>query len=68
VCNTAFRSWVPAEDLDTDARAAGYKAALEECRAVVAREAARAAMVEKKLGITLGVTLARRRPRSWEAT
>ncbi|KAH9999036.1 pre-mRNA splicing factor component-domain-containing protein [Russula vinacea] len=37
-------------DLDADARAAGYKAILEERRTAVAREAARAAKVEKKLG------------------
>ena len=54
VLDTASRSWLPAEDLDADARAAGYKAALEERRATVGREAARAAKVEKKLGVTLG--------------
>jgi pre-mRNA-splicing factor CDC5/CEF1 len=47
-------TWVPAEDLDADARAAGYKAALEERRAAIAREAGRAAKVEKKLGVVLG--------------
>ena len=54
VLDTASRSWVPAEDLDADARAAGYKAAQEERRATVGREAARATKVEKKLGVTLG--------------
>ncbi|KAI9510380.1 pre-mRNA splicing factor component-domain-containing protein [Russula earlei] len=51
--------WVPAEDLDTNARAAGYKAVLEERRAAVAREAARAGKVEKKLGVVLGGHVAR---------
>jgi pre-mRNA-splicing factor CDC5/CEF1 len=50
---------VPAEGLDADARAAGYKAAREERRAAVGREAARAAKVEKKLGVTLGGYTAR---------
>lgn len=59
VLDTASGSWVPAEDLDTDARGAGYKAALEERRAAVGREAARAAKVEKKLGVTLGGYAAR---------
>ena len=54
VLDTASGSWVPGEDLDADARAAGYKAILEERRTAVAREAARAAKVEKKLGIVLG--------------
>ena len=59
VLDTASRSWVPAEDLDADARAAGYKAALEERRSAVGREAARAVKVEKKLGVTLGGYTAR---------
>lgn len=59
VLDTASGSWVPAEDLDADARAAGYKAAQEERRAAVGREAARAAKVEKKLGVTLGGYTAR---------
>jgi pre-mRNA-splicing factor CDC5/CEF1 len=59
VLDTASRSWVPAEDLDADARAAGYKAALEERRVAVGREAGRAAKVEKKLGVTLGGYTAR---------
>ncbi len=59
VLNTASGSWVPVEDLDADARAAGYKAALGERRAAVGREAGRAAKVEKKLGVTLGGYTAR---------
>ena len=59
VLDTASGSWVPAEGLDADARAAGYKAAQEERRAAVGREAARAAKVEKKLGVTLGGYTAR---------
>jgi pre-mRNA-splicing factor CDC5/CEF1 len=59
VLDTASGSWLPAEDLDADARAAGYKAAQEERRAAVGREAARAAKVEKKLGVTLGGYTAR---------
>jgi pre-mRNA-splicing factor CDC5/CEF1 len=59
VLDTASGSWVPTEDLDADARAAGYKAALEERRATVGREASRAAKVEKKLGVTLGGYTAR---------
>jgi len=55
----ASGTWVPADHLDVDARAAGYKAVLEERRAAVAREAARAAKVEKKLGIVLGGHVAR---------
>lgn len=41
------------------ARAAGYKAALEEHRVVVGRKAARAAKVKKKLRVTLGGYAAR---------
>jgi len=59
VLDTASGSWVPAEDLDADARAAGYKSALEERRAAIGREAGRAARVEKKLGVTLGGYAAR---------
>ena len=47
-------AWVPAEHLDADARAAGYKSILEERKTAVGREAARAAKVEKKLGVVLG--------------
>jgi pre-mRNA-splicing factor CDC5/CEF1 len=47
-------SWVPADGLDAETRAAGYKAVLEERRAAIAREATRAAKVEKKLGVVLG--------------
>jgi pre-mRNA-splicing factor CDC5/CEF1 len=59
VLDTASGSWVPGEDLDADARAAGYKTILEERRSAVAREAARAAKVEKKLGVVLGGYAAR---------
>jgi pre-mRNA-splicing factor CDC5/CEF1 len=52
--DTASGAWVPAEHLDADARAAGYKSVLEERKTAVGREAARAAKVEKKLGIVLG--------------
>ncbi len=52
--DTASGAWVPAERLDAEARAAGYKAVLEERRTAVGREAARAAKVEKKLGVVLG--------------
>lgn len=52
--DTASGAWVPAERLDGEARAAGYKAALEEHGTAVRREAARAAKVEKKLGVVLG--------------
>jgi hypothetical protein len=46
VLDTASGSWVPADDLDAVAHAAGHKAVLEERRTAVAREAARAAKVE----------------------
>lgn len=59
VRDTASGVWVPAEQLDMDARAAGYNAALEERRAAVAREAGRGAKVEKKLGVVLGGYMAR---------
>ncbi len=59
VLDTASGSWVPTEDLDADARAAGYKAGMEERRAAVAREAGRVAKVEKKLRVTLGGYAAR---------
>ncbi|KAH9174252.1 pre-mRNA splicing factor component-domain-containing protein [Lactarius sanguifluus] len=52
--DTASGSWVPAEHLDAAARAAGYKAVMEERKTAVGREAARAAKVEKKLGVVLG--------------
>jgi pre-mRNA-splicing factor CDC5/CEF1 len=53
VLDTASGSWVPGDDLDAEGRAAGYKAILEERRTAVAREAGRAAKVEKKLGVIL---------------
>ncbi|KAI0253901.1 pre-mRNA splicing factor component-domain-containing protein [Lactifluus subvellereus] len=59
VLDTASGAWVPAGHLDADARAAGYQAMLEERRAAVAREAARAVKVEKKLGVVLGGYAAR---------
>jgi pre-mRNA-splicing factor CDC5/CEF1 len=59
VLDTTSGTWVPAEHLDADARTAGYKAVLEERRAAVAREAARAAKVEKKLGVVMGGYAAR---------
>jgi len=52
--DTASGAWVPGEHLDAHARAAGYKAMLEERKTSVGREAARAAKVEKKLGVVLG--------------
>ena len=52
--DTGSGAWVPLERLDAEARAAGYKAVLDECRTSVGREAARAAKVEKKLGVVLG--------------
>jgi pre-mRNA-splicing factor CDC5/CEF1 len=59
VLDTAFGAWVPEHRLDADARATGYKAALEERRSAVAREAARATKVEKKLSVVLGGYVAR---------
>ena len=59
VLDTASGFWVPGDHLDAEARAAGNKAALEERRSAVAREAARAAKVEKKLGVVLGGYAAR---------
>jgi len=47
------------EELDAEARAAGYRAGLAERRAAIAREAGRATKVEKKLGVTLGGYAAR---------
>ena len=52
--DTASGAWVPSERLDADTRAAGYKVVMEECKTAVGREAARAAKVEKKLGVVLG--------------
>jgi len=54
ILDTASGAWVPAEHLDVDVRASGHKAALEERRSTVAREAACAVRVEKKLGVVLG--------------
>jgi hypothetical protein len=61
--STAFRSWVPTEDLEDPLWVAlypgdvdtSYKATQKECRAAVllGREAAGAAKVEKKLRATL---------------
>lgn len=52
--DTASGAWVPSERLDADTRAAGYKVVMEERKTAVGREAARAAKVEKKLGVVLG--------------
>jgi pre-mRNA-splicing factor CDC5/CEF1 len=59
VLDVASSAWVPADQVDADARGAGYKAALEERKSAVAREAGRAAKVEKKLGVVLGGYVAR---------
>ena len=59
VLDAASGTWVPADHLDADARAAGCSVVLEERRASVGREAARAAKVEKKLGVMLGGYVAR---------
>ncbi|KAI0003313.1 Cc.Cdc5 protein [Russula compacta] len=57
--DAASGAWVPIDHLDADGRAAGYSAVLEERRASVGREAARATKVEKKLGVVLGGYVAR---------
>jgi pre-mRNA-splicing factor CDC5/CEF1 len=59
VLDTGSGFWVPGDHLDAEAREAGNRAALEERRSAVAREAARAAKVEKKLGVVLGGYAAR---------
>ncbi|KAI0315862.1 pre-mRNA splicing factor component-domain-containing protein [Amylostereum chailletii] len=52
--DASARAWKDPAEMDLDARIAGYSALLEDCRARMAREASRAAKVEKKLGVTLG--------------
>ena len=59
ILDTAFGAWVPEDRLDVDVRATGYKAVLEERRSAVARDAARAAKVEKRLSVVLGGYVAR---------
>lgn len=52
--DTSSGRWVESSSLSQEARIAGYSSLLEEYRTTMGREAARAAKVEKKLGITLG--------------
>lgn len=53
--------WLTEDKISLEARVAGYTSLLEESKNTMAREAGRAAKVEKKLGITLGGYLARSR-------
>ncbi|KAA1474769.1 hypothetical protein DENSPDRAFT_841398 [Dentipellis sp. KUC8613] len=59
VLDAATGRWVPATELDAEARHAGHAAALRAAKDTMAREAGRAAKVEKKLGVVLGGYVAR---------
>ena len=48
------KRWVDAESLSPDARIDGVSAQLNECREAMAKEAQKAAKLEKKLNVTLG--------------
>ncbi|PPQ90126.1 hypothetical protein CVT25_012295 [Psilocybe cyanescens] len=52
--DTSTKSWVEPASLSADARVEGYAALLEDNRAVMTKEASKAAKMEKKLGVTLG--------------
>ncbi|GLB35216.1 putative pre-mRNA splicing factor component [Lyophyllum shimeji] len=59
VYDYSSKTWVDAGDLSPAERIEGYSALLEDSRSVMAKDAAKAAKVEKKLGVTLGGYLAR---------
>ncbi|KAI0049679.1 hypothetical protein FA95DRAFT_1581584 [Auriscalpium vulgare] len=59
--DAASSTWVSGDQLDAEARVAGYAALLEDSRGTMGRDAARAAKVEKKLGVTLGGYVGRAR-------
>jgi pre-mRNA-splicing factor CDC5/CEF1 len=48
------RTWKDAGSMSAEARMTGYRAQLEDLRASMAKQAAGAGKVEKKLGVTLG--------------
>ncbi|KAH9483810.1 Pre-mRNA-splicing factor CEF1 [Psilocybe cubensis] len=54
VYNPSTKSWVERSSLSTEQCIEGYATLLEDNRGVMAKEASKAAKVEKKLGVTLG--------------
>ena len=52
--DTTQKRWVDADSLTPEARVEGISAQLNECRDMMAKEAQKAAKVEKKLNVTLG--------------
>ncbi|RDB21209.1 Pre-mRNA-splicing factor CEF1 [Hypsizygus marmoreus] len=53
------KMWVDRESLSVTERVDGYSAILDESRDLMAKDASKAAKIEKKLGVTLGGYLAR---------
>jgi len=54
VYDPSTKAWVAPSSLSIDARIEGYTTLLEEARESMAKEASKAAKLEKKLGVTLG--------------
>jgi len=54
VYDAQSKTWTEPEKLSEEARIAGYRALLDECRQDMSKEASKAAKSEKKLNITLG--------------
>jgi pre-mRNA-splicing factor CDC5/CEF1 len=52
--NISTKRWVEPESLSSEARIHGLSAQLNECRDAMAKEAQKAAKMEKKLNVTLG--------------
>ncbi|KAF8078210.1 pre-mRNA splicing factor component-domain-containing protein [Lyophyllum atratum] len=59
VYDSSSKTWVDAAGLSPAARVEGYSAVLEDSRNIMAKDAAKAAKIEKKLAVTLGGYLAR---------
>ncbi|KAG6845046.1 hypothetical protein H0H87_001383 [Tephrocybe sp. NHM501043] len=53
------KTWVDPEDLSPSQRAEGFSAILDDSRNIMAKDASKAAKIEKKLGVQLGGYLAR---------
>jgi len=61
VLDPASHQWVSSDGMSDETRTSGYASMLEDYKTAMAREATRAAKVEKKLGITLGGYVSRAR-------
>ncbi|KAK0468181.1 pre-mRNA splicing factor component-domain-containing protein [Desarmillaria tabescens] len=54
VFNSSSGEWVEPSELSTEERVSGYQVLMTDAREIMTKDAAKAAKVEKKLGVTLG--------------